>query len=154
MSESYYGIAKEQLSKYIVLNNLRNTHERYVVLKYICQYKKSFNADILIKALCQSENISRATVYNTLSLLLNAGIIEKSVSASQDNKNVYRISLHKDNVCRFICTKCGREVQFKSSSIDHILKERLYNNFDMNHYSVTIYGFCKKCRKSNNLNSK
>ena len=66
---------KELLNKYLTENNLRQTPERYIILKHIYSISKHFDIDHLYSCINKKEKISRATIYNNLEILTKAGLI-------------------------------------------------------------------------------
>ncbi len=68
----------EILHKYMEQNKLRKTQERFQILKFIYDWDRHFDVDDLYNHLKESGfAVSKATVYNTLELLLEAGLIRK-----------------------------------------------------------------------------
>jgi len=79
---------KNELREYISKKGLRNTSERYIILKSIVKEEDSFTIGDLM--CCDELNdICQATVYNTISLLTNAGIVERIPTTS--DKSEYRL---------------------------------------------------------------
>ncbi len=69
---------KDILDKYVAKKNLRKTQERYRILEFIYDLDKHFDVDELHRKLKESDfSVSKATVYNTLELLLDAGLVRK-----------------------------------------------------------------------------
>jgi len=69
---------KDILNNYMNRHKLRKTQERFKILEYVYKMDKHFDVDELHKFLLQNDFIvSKATVYNTLELLLKAGLVKK-----------------------------------------------------------------------------
>ena len=69
---------KKVLHKYLKDKGLRNTPERYTILEEIYNYDKHFNVDDLyLKMMERKYHISKATIYNTIDVLLDAQLIRK-----------------------------------------------------------------------------
>jgi Fur family ferric uptake transcriptional regulator len=87
--------------------------------------------------------VSRATVYRTVGILKEMGLINEVIKFS--NKTIYEVSLkqHHDHL---ICTKCGKIIEFSEEEIeklqDKICKEY---NFKPETHRLEIFGTCKKC---------
>lgn len=45
-----------------------------------------------------------------------------------------------------ICQKCGRTTNFRSPAIDYIIREQKTQSFFMQHYTLLLYGECRKCK--------
>src|SRR5438045_3919510 len=68
--------AKETLSQYLKERKLRPTRERFLLLEQILHTNGHFDADQLFASLANKGlKASRATVYNTLDLLVDCGLI-------------------------------------------------------------------------------
>ena len=71
-------VVKKVLHKYLKDKGLRNTPERYTILEEIYNYDKHFNVDELyLKMMERKYHISKATIYNTIDVLLDAQLIRK-----------------------------------------------------------------------------
>ncbi len=69
---------REVLTKYMEARQMRKTHERYALLEYVYNYDGHFDVDTFYKHLKENGcNVSRATVYNTLEVFLDAGLVRK-----------------------------------------------------------------------------
>ncbi len=147
MQAKLYDKAKAILTDYIREHRLRNTIERETILKKICNYKTSFMADQLIADICPVEHISTATIYNTLELLVRCRLLSKLPAHVGSPCDEYELTLLQGNRLSFFCTNCGREVAFQDKAIDDILIHKRFSNFNMEHFSLRIYGTCKKCRR-------
>lgn len=89
--------------------------------------------------------VSRATLYNTIELLLDCGLVIKH----QFGKNIAQFE--KAYACKqhdhMICVECGKVFEFCDPRIQEISKtagEVL--EFKITHHSVYFYGLCKECR--------
>jgi len=53
---------KELLNKYLIEHNLRQTPERYIILKYIYKINTHFDIEYLFEYISKKEKISKATI--------------------------------------------------------------------------------------------
>ena len=69
---------KKLLNRYLLEHNLRQTPERYIVLKYIYKIKTHFDIDYLYDFIRKKEKISKATIYNNLEIFTKAKLIKQT----------------------------------------------------------------------------
>tara|TARA_B110000444_G_scaffold73138_1_gene68756 strand:+ start:1383 stop:1826 length:444 start_codon:yes stop_codon:yes gene_type:complete len=132
---------KELLNQYLIENGLRQTPERYIILKYIYKINTHFDIDYLFEYISKKEKISKATIYNNLVILSNAKLIKKH--NFNNNKIVYEKSLNKKQHDHLICNICGEIIEFCDPRIQNILDgvEKI-TNFHVENHSLHIYGIC------------
>lgn len=87
---------KEVLKQYLRDKGFRNTPERYTILEEIYKLDHHFNVDDLYLMMIQKKyHISKATIYNTIEIFLDAGLIrkhqfgEKTLTSSSYEKSYF-----------------------------------------------------------------
>ena len=76
--EKNINLIKEVLKQYLLDKGYRNTPERYSILEEIYNQDYHFNVDDLYLLMMQKKyHVSKATIYNTLEIFLDAGLIRK-----------------------------------------------------------------------------
>ena len=105
-----------------------------------------FTADQLIKA-CAPERISVGTVYNSLDLFVKAHILRGAQRQRGHIKTEYEIIREGAKQMQYICSQCGRTVDFHDKAVARLIEERKYSNFRLSQYSLIVYGVCKICRR-------
>jgi len=141
-----YQAAEGKLRAYIRAKEMRPSKVRNMVLKEVCILKKPFTADQLVKA-CAAERISVGTVYNALRLFVDAGILRGVNRQRGQIATEYELQTDNDSVMQIICTKCGRVARIDDKAVHHLVTTRKYSNFNMQHFSLYVYGECKICRR-------
>lgn len=135
--------AHEQFSNFLKKGKHRNTPERFKVLDYALEYNGHFGADDLyIQMKTKKSNISRATIYNTLELLVKCGLLAKRNFG--DGITRYESSYERQNHDHLICITCGNIIEFTTPGIkkivDNVCEELGFENAG---YSFNIFGKCK-----------
>ena len=140
--------AREILRKHLKSNGrLRATTERFAVLDAVLQSQGHFDAEGLYYRLVTSgTKISRATVYNTLELLKDCGLVSKYRFA--ENVSRYEKAYGRPQHHHLVCLECGDIIEFVHDKLQRIQEEACSEkNFVPQSSSLQIFGTCAKCRK-------
>ena len=140
-------VIKDVLRQYLKDKGLRNTPERYTILEEIYNYDEHFNVDDLYLLMLQRKyHISKATIYNTVEVFLDAGLIRKhqfgegsTYEKSYFDKQHDHLVLYKsgsDKEIEEIIEFCDPRIQAIKDSIENI--------FNVKIDSHTLYFFGQK----------
>ena len=147
---------KQTLTEYLRQNGHRKTSERFAILDAIYSIKGHVSMETLHDKLLNQEHfrVSRATLYNTIELLLDAKLVIKHQFG---NSSQYERSYNVDTHHHLICTECGQVTEMPNNELQRIIASSPMKRFQMSHYSLYIYGTCRKCinaKKRKQLNKK
>jgi Fur family ferric uptake transcriptional regulator len=144
MDSKLYQEVQESFTNYLTEKNLRKTEERYTILKEVCAFTGHFNILTLYHKITETSfHISKSTVYNTLGVLLDAGIV---VSYQVDSKSIqYELKQYAETHLHLFCTKCGSIREIKSIPVKDLLTAVKTPRFTPHFYSLYIYGTCSRC---------
>mgnify|MGYP002857261460 CR=1 FL=1 len=134
----------EKLDKFLKDNGRRRTPERFKILERALEFSKQFSVEDLVEAMSHKNFIvSQATVYNTVQLLVEAGVLRQF---SVKNRSHYE---RVDNVS-FIhlkCEHCGKVKLVKDPNFMAYMNARKFMAFTTSYYNLTVYGVCNDCAR-------
>lgn len=142
-----YQAAQAQLEEYVIKHKMRHSQVRNMVLEQVCRLPQPFTAAQLEEA-CKAERISTGTVYNVLHLLIEASLVKIYDRGVGQTVTEYELITEASRShMQVICRKCGRRTFFYDKAIQRMVTERQYSNFNMQNYTLVVYGECKICRR-------
>ncbi len=131
-------------AKYLAQRRLRRTPSRAAVLERVIAMPDHFYADELVHEV-EADNVSRATVYNTIELLTDAGILRRHTFGT--NPAQYELIHGPANHHHLVCTRCGKVKEVKDPEIDRLLSSRHFSGFNPAYTDLYIYGVCSRCSR-------
>jgi len=136
-------------SKYLTKKGHRKTPERILILNEIYNQNNHFSVESLYNIIKNAKHqISRATIYNTIELLLDCELVIKH----QFGKNIaeYEKSYAYKQHDHLICLDCSKVFEFCDPRIHQIQKttEEMMNLTITNH-SLNFYGRCNLLKENN-----
>lgn len=135
---------KDEFMDYLTLHKHRRTPERFAILDHIYSTKGHFDMDSLYKSMIEVNfRVSRATLYNTIELLLDCGLVVKHQFGANVSK--YERKYGNENHDHIICTSCGTVWESKSNDLFTPAQQKKIKKFTVHYYSMYIYGICSKC---------
>ncbi len=140
--------AIEIFVKYLQAQKLKFTKERKAVLQEIFLHPGHLEAEELCHNLRKKKRrASRATIYRTLDLLVDSGIV-RTVDLGHGHSH-YELVLGHAHHEHMICLKCGKVIEFSDKRIERSIKKLCEKQrFEHTSHRFQIFGYCDKCKNS------
>ena len=140
--------AKDKFMEFLAQKNLRITSQRQVIIDTVFSTDKHFTAEELLEwSRAKDRSVSRATVYRTLPLLTESGLVQE-MDFGKDYKFYDPNYADHPNHNHIICQDCERIVEFESDKIDKLENEISHKlGFAVKSQRLQITASCQELKK-------
>ncbi len=149
LSQQQVAEVRNIFRTFLKKRNMSQTPERFMILEEIYATDDHVDADELYLRLKQKGNrVSRATVYNTLDLLLDCDLVGRHQFGKNQAKYERAYSYWQHD--HLICLDCNEVLEFCDPRIQGIqeMVAEIYQ-FDIKHHALHLYGHCQRADCSN-----
>ncbi len=139
--------ALEMLRRVVIEKGLRNSVARERVARAALLYSGHFTVDDLVRRSKggQIEVTHASSVYRTLPLLIEAGLIEET-RVHCDEGTLYERAFEREHHDHLVCIRCGAVVEFHSEEIEEVQREVAVGfGFLLTGHSHELRGICSRC---------
>lgn len=139
---------KELLEKFksaLKAENMKFTPQRLSVLSEMVNNKEHRECEEIYLALrTAGDNVSRATVYRTMDILVAHNFARKIDIG--DGRARYETKINHPHHDHMICIECGQIIEFMSDEIEALQDEVCEDyNFKLIRHIHQLFGICSKC---------
>ena len=137
---------EEKFNKYLQDKGLKFTPERRIILDEVFSIHSHFEAEeLLVRFRNRGENISRASIFRTLKLFTECGLVRKIIIG--ENRSCYEHIFGHEHHDHLICLGCGKIIEFTNSKIEKLQDDVCREfGFAPTDHTLKILGYCNKCR--------
>ena len=153
MSEGKEAV-KKIFTDYLEEHGHRKTGERYAILDEIYSGNGHFDVEALYEKMRSKKvSVSRATVYNTIELLLDCDLVVKHHFGK--NISLFEKAYEYKQHDHLICQDCGTIVEFCDPRIQQI-RNKMGDilEFNVSSHSLNLYAHCKKLAEKGKCENK
>lgn len=134
----------EHFREFIKERGLKSTRQRDEIASWFFSLHGHHSAHRIYREIQKvSPGIGFSTVYRTMKLLCEAGLVQERHFG--DGEALYEnVSTHHDHC---ICTSCGKIIEFENDKIES-LQEAVARKFgfELHSHKMELYGLCSDCR--------
>jgi len=139
-------MAERTFREYLKAKGLKFTRGRELILKEVFDRRSHFDPDELYIGMRKKGlKVSKASIYRTLPLLLQSGLIAQ-VERTEKPAH-YEHTFGRGHHDHMHCISCGSTIEFYSEKLERlqeeICKERRFESVT---HSLEIKGYCNRCR--------
>ena len=119
----------------------RATFTRKAIASVLEEKHEGFTVEALTEEL---PSVSRATVYRTIKLLLEAGVVCKLTT--MDGSHLYSVSRVGHHHHHYVCVKCGAVEEFRATAIERLLRSIGADlPGEIIAHRIELYVVCNRC---------
>jgi Fur family ferric uptake transcriptional regulator len=141
--------AKERFLTFLEGKALRMTSQRQAIIDTVFDTEEHFTAEQLLEwARQRDQSVSRATVYRTLPLLTESGLV-REMDFGKDHKYYDPNYADHPNHSHIICHDCEKIVEFEDEKIAKLEDEISHRlGFSVKAQRLQITGACEQMKRS------
>ncbi|MGC1106885.1 MAG: Fur family transcriptional regulator [Candidatus Acidiferrales bacterium] len=144
------SITRPSLLKELIARGIRITVQRRQLVAIMQDSPRHLDAAKLLEiAQKRDASINRATVYRTIALLKQQGLIDElDLMHIEGEKHYYEAKTNRDH-CHMACFRCGAIIEYSSPAFERLKNEMArQGEFLIRVLRLEAGGFCKQCRKA------
>lgn len=139
------SVELQEVLDHLKKQHIRITETRKAIIAYVMDSHDHPSAEMIYQDLLPTyPNLSLATVYNNLKLLLEAGFVTE-IKRNNDTTTYYDFMGH-DHI-NLICEQCGKILDIEVERPSLVAEVEATTDFQIRKEIVTLYGICPDCQK-------
>lgn len=151
IKNSHTGSLAAHMGSRLAQAGHRATAPRQVVLEQIAAQGASFTATALLDSVTEAApHVGRATVFRTLDLLVELGLLQRVHTETNGNwgHSYILCDLGDAHHHHLVCTGCGQITDFSGCMLDSLVGElQAQTSFRVEGHRLELYGLCEPCQE-------
>ena len=128
------------IGEFLKSNNIKPSYQRMRIFEYLLASKEHPTVDMIYKDLINEiPTLSKTTVYNTLNIFVESGIVSKITIEENETRYDADISIHG----HFKCEKCEKVLDFEVDL--KVLDIKGLDKYQINQKHLYFRGICSDC---------
>ncbi|HMK43796.1 MAG TPA: transcriptional repressor [Dissulfurispiraceae bacterium] len=138
-------MSNDQFKRFISERGLKDTRERREIFDEVLSAEGHFDPDeLFLRLRSHGSKVSRASVYRTIPLLIDSGVIEEVERV--DKHAHYERIIGRQHHDHMICSRCGAVFEFYSETLERLQDELCRSHrFEKMRHHLEIVGICERC---------
>jgi Fur family ferric uptake transcriptional regulator len=136
--------------KELEVRGVRITEQRRLIVGIVQDSPRHLDAATLLEmARKQDPTIDRSTVYRTIAMLKDRGLIDElDLMHIEGEKHYYEVKTNRDH-CHMACFRCSAIMEYASSSFEKLKEEMAeQSGFQIRVIRLEVGGLCQRCQKA------
>ena len=140
-------LALNNFEELLKKKKLKLTRERRHIFDVALGSRGHFDADSLYGSIKKdNERVARGTVYRTIPLLLESGVIQKSVG--NGHRDFFEAKSGKEHHDHMVCIGCQKVIEFHSDEVEKAQDRACEKyGFKLAFHDHRLFGYCRNCQK-------
>jgi Fe2+ or Zn2+ uptake regulation protein len=135
---------RTQIEERVRAVGLKLTPQRFAVLDFLVRSREHPTADKISAALNRRfPRASRATIYNTLNALRDAGLVHEVYL----DDAVARFDANLDQHHHFVCRMCDKLEDVPFEEVGELTTHKLERGHKVENYEIVMRGVCAACQR-------
>lgn len=138
-------MSSEALAEALLARGCQLTAARRTVLAAISAWPGCFSSRELCRKLqAERSGVGRATVFRTLNLLAELGLLERI--RGTDDVERYLVTCTGEHHHHLICSSCGRVEELPECPVaDKLAELAAARHFQVKSHNLEVFGLCERC---------
>ncbi len=150
LTEAMIERALARLREVLAKKALRMTHVREAIVRAALSREGHFEVQTLAGDLRDKgiHEASVATVYRTIPLMVEAGIVKQTMLSSGESHR-YEASFEREHHDHLVCESCGKVIEFHFEAFEMLQRDLAAKyDFELTAHVHELIGLCGDCRRT------